>query len=374
MKKLRVAIVHEWFVDYSGSEKVVEQILNIYPDADLFAVIDFLPVSLRSFIRNKKVKTTFIQKMPFAKSKYRFYFPLMPFAIEQLDLSDYQLIISSSHAVAKGVLAHSEQLHICYCHSPVRYAWDLYFQYMKETNLRLSTPKGLLAKISLHYLRLWDLASANKVDYFVSNSDFVGRRIRRVYHRFSTTIYPPVDVKKFLPKFDKKDYYLTASRFVPYKRIDLIVDAFSRLHDKKLVVIGDGPEYKNITSKKYDNIEFLGYQEQSSLIEYMQNAKAFIFAAVEDFGITPVEAMACGTPVIAYKAGGAKETIIHKKTGIYFEEQTVESLIGALHEFENFLPGFDYMAIRNHAESFSHENFVINFEAFVNKAVSKFFN
>ncbi len=258
MKK--IAIVHEWLVDHWGSEKVVEQILNIYPDAFLFSVIDFLPEGQRGFIKNKNVTTTFIQKLPFAKRAYRNYLPLMPYAIEQLDLSDFDLIISSSHAVAKGVLTHAEQLHICYCHSPIRYAWDLYHQYIDESGLRKGV-KGFFAKVALHYMRVWDTVSANRVDFFIANSNFVARRINRAYRRESVTIYPPVNVEKFEIKQEQSDFYLTASRFVPYKKIDLIVEAFSSMPNKKLIVIGDGPDYKKIVSKPRPNIQFLGYQE-----------------------------------------------------------------------------------------------------------------
>lgn len=367
----KIAIVHEWFVDYSGSERVVEQLLNIYPDADLFAVVAFLPEELKFFIKNKTVKTTFIQKLPFAKKWYRNYFPLMPFAIEQLDLSEYDIIISSNHAVSKGVLTNSEQLHISYCHSPIRYAWDLYHQYLKEANIRWGI-KGLFARLSLHYLRLWDVASSNKVDYFVSNSNFIGRRIRRVYHRFSTTIYPPVDTTKFELCDKKEDFYLTASRFVPYKKIDLIVEAFSKMTDKKLVVIGNGPDFDKITKQKYPNITFLGFQSFEVLKENMQKAKGFVFAAIEDFGITPVEAMACGTPVLALAKGGCNETVVDGISGYLFENQTSESIIECILKFEKNYQIFDANTIRNHAENFNIERFKSTFSVFVDAKYQKF--
>jgi len=368
MKK--IAIVHEWLVDHWGSEKVVEQILNVYPEAFLFSLIDFLPDHQRGFIKNKNVTTTFIQKLPFAKRAYRNYLPLMPYAVEQLDLSKFDLIISSSHAVAKGVLTNAEQLHICYCHSPIRYAWDLYHQYIDESGLRKGL-KGFFAKVALHYLRVWDTVSANRVDFFIANSNFVARRIHRAYRRESVTIYPPVSVEKFEIKQGQSDFYLTASRFVPYKKIDLIVDAFSDMPDRKLIVIGDGPDFKKIASNLRPNIRFLGYQEFNVLKDHMQRAKAFVFAAVEDFGITPVEAMACGTPVIALSQGGSFETVIDNRTGVLFEDQTKEALIEAVNKFES-LPKFDPLVIRKHAEKFSNERFRDEFKAFVDARYNEF--
>ncbi|MBC5992112.1 glycosyltransferase family 4 protein [Pontibacter cellulosilyticus] len=353
---MKVAIVHEWFVEYAGSEKVVEQLLNIYPDADLFAVIEYLPEHHKKHIQNKKVKTTFIQKLPFVKSQYRNYIALMPLAIEQLDVSLYDLVISSSHAVAKGVITHSNQLHICYCHSPVRYAWDLYHQYLRESGLTKGI-KGFIAKLILHYLRIWDLTTVNRVDFFIANSGYIAKRISKVYNREATIIYPPVNVNEFSLEEHKEDYYVTASRMVPYKKMDMIVEAFSLMPDKKLVVIGDGPDFNKIKSKVTSNIALLGFQEFSVLKSYMQKAKAFVFAAEEDFGITPVEAQACGTPVIAYGKGGASESIIHGVTGLHFREQTKESLIGAISYFESGKVKFDPLIIRENAERFSEGEF-----------------
>lgn len=371
MKVPKVAIVHEWLVDYSGSERVVEQLLNIFPEADLFALVENLPDNLKWFIKNKKVKTSFIQRLPWGKTKYRNYFPLMPFAVEQFDLRGYDIVISSNHAVAKGVLINSEQLHITYCHSPVRYAWDLYHQYIQEANLTTGI-KGLFAKIGLHYLRLWDVASSNKVDYFVANSRFISRRIKRVYNRASVVIYPPVATEKFQLCEEKEDYYLAASRFVPYKKMDLIVEAFASMPDRKLVVIGEGPDFKKVSARKYSNIQFLGFQPFEVLQHHMQRAKGFVFAAIEDFGITPVEAMACGTPVIAFKEGGAKESVIQDKTGVFFLEQEVEALKGAVNELEAKYNTFDFKQIRGHAETFGTEQFCEKFKAFVNAKYARF--
>lgn len=302
-KDLNVGIVTDWLVTYAGAERVIKEFIDAFPDADLYSIVDFLSDDARRIFNGKHAHTSFIQKLPSAKRKYQKYLPLMPLAIEQLDVSSHDIILSSSHAVAKGVLTGPDQLHISYVHSPIRYAWDLQHQYLRESGLNNGI-KGLLAKWLLHKIRMWDYRTANGVDYFIANSKFISRRIKKVYGRDADVIYPPVDIDQFIFKENKDDYYFTASRLVPYKRIDLIVEAFSYMPNKKLVVIGDGTEMSKIKSKAAKNVEVLGYQPNEVMREYMQNAKAFIFAAEEDFGITPVEAQACGTPVIAFGKGG----------------------------------------------------------------------
>jgi len=368
---MKIAVIHDWLVTYAGAERVLEQILKLYPEADLFSIVDFLPQEKRSFILNKVGKVSFIQNLPFAKNKYRLYLPLMPLAIEQFDLSAYDLIISSSHAVAKGVITGPSQLHISYVHSPIRYAWDLQYQYLRESNLNQGI-KGWLAKYLLHRIRLWDVSSANRVDVFIANSDFIRRRIKKVYRRDAQVIYPPVAVNEFTLQGQKQDFYLTASRMVPYKKIDLIVEAFTLMPDKKLRVIGEGPDFDKIkkVSQGYSNIEFLGYQSFSLLKTQMKQAKAFVFAAEEDFGIVPVEAQACGTPVIAFKKGGALETVVENETGIFFDKQDVESVIDAINRFE--ISDFNAANIRQHALRFSTENFVDAFKTIVEDEVMKF--
>jgi len=367
---MKVAVIHEWLVDYSGSERVVEQILKIFPDADLFAQVEFLPPDLQFFIQNKSVKTSFIQKLPLAKKKYRAYLPLMPLAVEQFDLSGYDLVISSAHAVSKGVLTGPDQLHISYVHSPMRYAWDLQHQYLRESGLDKG-PKGWLAKWLLHKMRLWDVRTAHGVDAFTANSRFIARRIRKVYGREATVIYPPVDISAFTLREDKEDFYLTASRMVPYKKIDLIVEAFSRMPEKELVVIGDGPDFQKVKAKAGGNVTLLGYQPFEELRDHMQRAKAFVFAAEEDFGIIPVEAQACGTPVIAYGKGGALETVRgpehENPTGLFFPEQTVESLMDAVCRFERESERFKPADCRRNAVRFSPERFREEFFSFVEK-------
>lgn len=366
---IKIAIVHDWLVTYAGAERVLEQLLAIYPEADLFSVVDFIPAGQRSFIQDKKVTTTFIQNLPAAQRLYRNYLPLMPLAIEQLDLSRYDLIISSSYAVAKGVLTGPGQLHVCYCHSPMRYAWDLQHQYLAESGLRRGL-KSALARTMLHYMRLWDCRTANGVDHFIANSDFIASRIKKVYGRASTVIYPPVDVSALECCAVKEDYYLTASRLVPYKRIPLIIEAFKGLPDKKLVVIGDGPEFDVCKKNAAPNVELLGWQSFDVLRRYMQQAKAFVFAAEEDFGIVPVEAQACGTPVIAFGKGGALESIKgigdSNPTGLFFYEQSCTAIKQAVLSFEQLPPELiTPEACRLNAQRFSVDLFQRAFKEFV---------
>ena len=376
MRSVRIAIIHEWLVTYAGAERVLEQILSIYPDADLFCVVDFLDNQQRGFISGKKINTTFIQYLPKARSKYRSYLPLMPLAIEQFDLSSYDLVISSSHAVAKGVLTGPDQLHISYVHSPIRYAWNLQHQYLKEAGLNRGM-KGWLAKWVLHKIRLWDLRTANGVDSFIANSYFIARRITKVYRRESIVIYPPVDVRAFTQVDNKESFYLAASRLVPYKRIELIVEAFSRMPDRRLVVIGDGPGFDRVKSIAGTNIEILGYQKFEVLKDYMQRAQAFVFAAEEDFGIVPLEAQACGTPVIAYGKGALLETIndlsgTDEPTGVFFQSQTVASIRDAVERFEKNKDKFAPTACRKNAERFAPEVFRESFARFVNDKYEQF--
>lgn len=361
---MKVAIVHEWLTFFAGSERVLEQLLACYPDADLFVIVDFLPEEQRLFLRDRTIKTSIIQNLPFAKSKYRGYLPLMPWAVEQFDLSKYDVVLSSNHAVAKGAMTSPDQLHISYIHSPMRYAWDLQHQYLQESNLGYGM-KGVLARWMLHRLRLWDVSAANRVDTYVANSRFIARRIMKTYRRDSQVIYPPVDVEGFGFSDEKEDFYFTASRMVPYKRMDLIVEAFSLLPNRRLVVIGDGPEFKKIQRKAGPNVQLLGYQPLPVLRDYLQRARAFVFAAEEDFGILPVEAQACGTPVIAYGKGGVLETVIganaKKKikdsqplpTGMFFYDHSIFAIKEAIQQFEMIPVGISHVECRANAMRFS---------------------
>ena len=369
---MKVAVIHDWLVTYGGAERVLEQLVQLWPEADLFSMVDFIPVGHRQFILNKPVKTSFIQRLPLAKKYYRHYLPLMPLAVEQFDMSAYDLVISSSHAVAKGVLTGPDQLHICYCYTPMRYAWDLQHQYLEQSGLTKGL-KGAFTRYLLHKMRLWDTRTANGVDEFVAISEYIRRRIHKVYRRDALVIYPSVDTQRFKPAepMVKEDFYLTASRLVPYKKTDLLVQAFNAMPDKKLVVIGDGPEMTKIRNLAKRNVSILGYQEHDVLLDYMQRARAFLFAAEEDFGIVPVEAQACGTPVIAFGRGGAAETVVHGKTGWFFSEQTPTSVQQAVQLFESDFSVNTPVLVR-HAEQFSAARFKQQFYDFVQEKYRTF--
>lgn len=372
---MRVAIIHDWLVTYAGAERVLEEMISCYPSADIFSLVDFIPAAKRDFIRGKNVTTSFIQKLPMAETKYRNYLLLMPLAIEQFDLSEYDLVISSSHAVAKGVLVGPDQLHICMCYSPIRYAWDLQHQYLRESNLVCGF-KAWLARWVLHKIRLWDVRTAFSVDEFIGISHFVSRRIEKVYRRESTVIYPPVDVSGFAFKAEKEEFYLTASRMVPYKKIPLIVEAFSKLPGKRLIVIGEGPEFDKCKAVAGPNVELMGWQPFDVLKDHMQRAKAFIFAAEEDFGIAPLEAQACGTPVIAFGKGAALETIcglqFDSPTGVFFTEQAIASIVDAVLLFEQEQNRISPYVCRKNAMRFSPERFRSEFTSLVDAKWSLF--
>jgi glycosyltransferase involved in cell wall biosynthesis len=366
----RIALVHEWFTALAGSEKVVEQVCSLYPQADIFAVYaDPKVVASTPFLQGRQLTTSFIQHLPDAAANFRSYLLLMPLAVEQFDLSSYEVVISSNHAVAKGVLTGPDQLHISYVHSPLRYAWDLQHQYLREAGLTQGL-KGWIAKWMLHKMRIWDYRTASGVDHFVANSRFIARRIRKVYGRKADVIYPPVDVSAFSVGTNREPFYLTASRLVPYKRIDMIVEAFSAMPNKKLVVVGSGPEMTKIKAKAGPNIELLGHQPFEVFRDLMQRARAFVFAAEEDFGITLVEAQACGTPVVALAKGGALETIIglgtrSRPTGVFYPAQTVPSLIEAIDTLERHRDSIDPAHCRENAMRFSRERFRREFASYV---------
>ena len=353
---MRTALIHEWFECFAGSERVVAEFLNIFREADLFAIVDFLSDENRKPLLGKPVTTSFIQGLPFARKAFRNFLPLMPCAIEQFDLSEYDIVLSSNHAFAKGVVTRADQLHLSYVHTPIRYAWDLQHDYLRQGNVERGV-KSLIVRATMHYLRSWDRLAADRVDAFIANSRYIAQRIRKTYRRPAYVVYPPVDVNAFEFCDEKEDFYLTASRLVPYKRIDVVVDAFRQMPDKQLVVIGDGPERTKLESKATPNVKILGYRDFDELLSYMQRARAFVFAADEDFGIMPVEAQACGTPVIAYGRGGSRETVMHGQTGLHFDRQTPQSLVGAIEAFESHRDRFQPEVIRQHAERFSPGRF-----------------
>jgi len=369
--KRRIAFVHDWLTVYSGAERVLEQMFDCFPDSDLFSLIDFVPLESRGFLRGKKPKTSFLQRMPFVRKFYRHFLPLMPLAIEQHDFSGYDLVISSSHAVAKGVLVGPDQLHICMCYSPIRYAWDLQAQYLKEAGLERG-PLSWLARYFLHRIRIWDARSSDGVDHFIAISKFIGRRIKRTYRRDSTVIYPPVDVSAFTIGERRDDFYLTSSRMVPYKKMDLIAEAFTQMPSRKLVIIGDGPQMSKVRAVAGPNVTVMGYQPHSVLRDHLQRARGYIFAAEEDFGIAPLEAQACGTPVLAFGKGGALETIVDGKTGLYFSEQTVESIVATVQRFEALPTPLSNSACRDNAMRFSPERFRREFIEFVESKWAEF--
>lgn len=363
---MRSALIHDWLLSgVGGGEKVLSAIHQLFP-SPIYTLLKSATQLKGTYFQDLEIHSSFIQRLYRAEKKYKSYLPLFPLAIEHLDLRSYDLIISSSHCAAKGVITSPDQLHICYCHTPMRYAWDLMHDYLRETRLDRGV-KGFFAKLFLHYLRGWDVHSSHRVDHFIANSQYVAKRIRKFYNRDAQVIYPPVDLSLFQEESRKEDYYLTASRLVPYKRLDLIVEAFAQMPDRKLVVIGDGPEWAKVKRKATANIELLGFQSDAVLKQKMQKAKGFVFAALEDFGILPVEAMACGTPVIAFGKGGVCETVIEGVTGHFYAEQSVPALCEAIRAFEAM--SFDPSACRKRAERFSLQEFQRQFDQFVRERI-----
>jgi glycosyltransferase involved in cell wall biosynthesis len=372
----RVAVVHDWLDTWGGGENVLAEILRAYPQADLHALVDFFPDELRARIQAKRARTTFLQRIPVARRGFRLLLPLFPRAIESFDLSAYDLILSSSHAVAKGVRTSPSQLHICYCHTPMRYAWDLRDQYLRPRGLATGVA-GALAHRTLDRLREWDRRSSSRVTHFIANSNFVRDRIARCYDRSATVIHPPVDIEFFVPGAgDARDYYLAASRWVPYKRMDLIAAAFAALPDRRLVIAGDGPEGKRVRAAAGPNVELAGHVTQARMRELLRGARAFVFAAEEDFGILPVEAQACGTPVIAFGRGGARETVRVAPdpgpTGLFFDTQSPAAIVDAVRRFEALTPSIDPAACRDNAIGFSAARFAAELTAFVGEAQREF--
>lgn len=374
---LSYALVHEWLTPEAtgGSELVVQEILN-FIDADLYALIDFESTNPKSYLYQRKIGTTFLQRLPLARSGVQKYLPLLPIAIEQLDLRQYDIILSSSHAVAKGILTAPHQFHVCYCHAPMRYAWDMTFDYLRSSRAGRGVP-GMLTRQLLHQLRQWDVLSANRVDQFIANSKHTARRIAKIYRRPAEVIYPPVAVERFPFQPQKQDFFVTVSRLVSYKKIALIVRAFNQL-GLPLVVIGSGPEMKAIAKIAGSNVQLLGWQPDDVVDRYLSQARAFLYAAYEDFGIAPVEAQACGTPVIAYGAGGTAETVRDfrqwgdRGTGILFAEQTEQSLISAVNLFQKYEPMFAPEIARSHAQTFRPEQFRAKYLNFVERTYQEF--
>ncbi|MEK6423266.1 MAG: glycosyltransferase [Burkholderia gladioli] len=356
----RVAVVHDWLTVCAGSEAVLAQILAIWPDADLFAAVDFLSDEDRRALRGKHARTSFIQRLPWARKGCRAYLPLMPLAIEQFDVSGYDLVISSSHAVARGILTGPAQLHVSYMHAPMRHAWHRQHDDLAESGPR-SDPKYWLARTLRRCMPARERRTARGVDALVASSGFIARRIREACGHAATVVYPPVDIERFCLRTDKESFYFTASRMLPYQRLPLIVEAFAKMPGRRLVVIGDGPELARVQAIDAPNVTLLGDQPHDVLVSYLQRARGFVFAAEDDFGRAPVEAQACGTPVIACGRGGALETVIEsddplRRTGVFFREPRVDALVAAVERFETMGP-FDPVACRANAQRFGAERF-----------------
>ncbi len=378
---MRTQLVHEWLGPIGGSELVLEAIASLYPDAPIHALIYQPELYANREIARHEVRTSFIDRLPTGRKHYTRFLPLMPLAVERFDTSDAEVVISSSHAVAKGVLTRADQLHISYVHTPMRYAWDMRLSYLRQTGLDRGL-RGMLAHAMLHYLRNWDIASVNRVDSFIANSRYISRRIAKTYRRESTVIYPPVEVERFTPQRQRDDFYLTVSRLVPYKRIDLIAAAFAKL-DRPLVIIGDGPERKKIEAAMGKagggggaggtggggKVTMLGYQDDTVVRDHLQRCRAFVFAAEEDFGIVPVEAQAAGAPVIALGKGGVRETVIDGQTGVFFDDQSVQGVMAGVKRFEaSPASQWNAQTIADHARKFSTDRFKREIAAHVEQA------
>jgi glycosyltransferase involved in cell wall biosynthesis len=368
MDNKKIALVHDWLTGRRGGEKVLEVLSEIYPEAPIFTLFHF-PGSQINEIEEKKIITSFIQIMPFLKKKYRYFLPFYPVAAELFDLQDYDMIISSSHCIAKGVIPRPDALHISYIHSPMRYAWNQYFSYFSRQ--RLNVFSRMLIPPIIHWLRIWDESSSRRVDHFIANSKTVAERIYKYYRRESDVIHPPVDVEFFCPGEQLNDYYLIVSALVPYKRIDLAVEVFNRTGDL-LNIVGIGPDYKKLKKQAKSNIRFLGQLPSQDLLKVYQGAKALIMPGEEDFGINSLESQACGIPVIAYGRGGATETVISGSTGLFFRELSVEDLVSVLDKFKK-LP-FNKTEIRKNALKYSRKRFKQRISSFLDEKWNDFKN
>ena len=359
---MKVALVHDYLNQYGGAEKVLEVFTEIFPNAPIYTLV-YDHGLVKRILPGKEIRASFLQKIPFAKSHHRLFPPLMPFAVEGFDLSDYDLVISDSAAFSKGIITKPETLHICYCHTPIRYAWDDSHKYVREFNISFWAKP--LVPLFMNYLRLWDREAAFRVDKFICNSKFVATRIKKYYKSDAEVIHPPVDTGKFFPGEKIEKYFLMVGRLLVYKRFDLAIDVFNEL-GAPLKIIGTGPEMKKLKKRANWNIEFLGDIDDEKLREYYQNCQALIFPQEEDFGIVALEAMACGRPVIAYRGGGALESIKEGETGLFFDEQKVGSLMVAVKKFNP--DNFDSRKIHAHAEKFDKNIFREKIKEFIEKA------
>ncbi len=357
---VKIAYTHDWLYKFAGAEIVLSTMEEIYkaPIYTLFYAnecIDNLGVD------TSYIHSSFLNNIPNIHKIYKNFLPLYPFAFGKFDLSEYDIVISSSHSAAKGFRKSKNQLHICYCHTPMRYIWDMYDSYMEKMPLYKRAPFYATAKL----LRKWDVENSKNVDFFMANSHFVAKRIEKIYGRKSKVIYPPVDINRFKLERKKDDYYLFVGRIInAYKKTDLVVESFNRL-GKKLIVVGDGDDLQKIKSIAKNNIEFTGWMKSENVKEIMSKAKALILPSIDDFGIVSIEAQACGTPVIAYGEGGATETVINGETGIFFNEQSADAIVKAVNIFEKMKYEFNVELIRRNAERFSKSRFKNEFKMFV---------
>tara|TARA_Y100000389_G_C17411716_1_gene491321 strand:+ start:159 stop:1271 length:1113 start_codon:yes stop_codon:yes gene_type:complete len=366
---MKIAIVHDWLEKKAGAEKVLEEILKIYPKADLFVIVDHMNKDDKKFLSKIKIKTSFVQFFPFSKNHFRKYLFFFPLAVKLFNLKKYDIIISSSHSFAKNIDKKKNQLHICYCHTPSRYTHVMTNEYLNNYEIKNFFLKFFL-KIFLFFFAKYDIMKCKNVDYFIANSNFIRKRIKKIYNRNSKVIYPSININNYKYKYKKKNFFLTSSRLVPYKKIDLIINAFNLMPEHRLIVCGDGPCYKDYKKIAKKNIELKGWVSDKKLREYLSNANAFIFAALEDFGIIPIEAMASGTPVIALNAGGTKETVSVKSKnnlcGELFKKQNINSIISAVKKFERKRKLYKSYHCKLKSKNFSNENFQLQFQAFLN--------
>lgn len=361
-----IAIIHDWLTNMGGAERLIINFKELYPNAPIYTSL-YNGEKLDDELKGIDVRTSFLQKIKKANKNHQKYFPLMPMAFESFDLNEYDVVLSSSTSCAKGVITNPSTMHVCYCNSPMRYGWEFYYEYANDS--KMNKIKKRLLKYLMNYMRVWDAISANRVDYFIANSENVAKRIWKHYRRESVVIHPAVRCNLFNISQVDEDYFFIVSRLVPYKRIDLAVEAFNEL-GLPLVIVGDGSEREKLESMSKDNIKFLGRQSDEVIKDHYSKCRAFIFPGEEDFGITPLEAQASGRPVIAYGKGGALETVIDGKTGVFFEEQSKESLIEAIKRFEKIK--FDKVEIRNHSLQFDEEIFKKKIDNFIQSKYKEF--